>query len=103
MTDQSMLASLKRILLQQYIGAIVTALIAAQAVTGLLRLVMIPVGYFVLNASSDSNAGMRRFDRGRFVVALVELCLQFAVVFGLVRWLFYGSTEPEQNEHSADA
>jgi hypothetical protein len=93
---------IKQILLQQYIGAIVSALIAAQAISRIVSLLMMPVTYHLLIAgrSSTSVLGQREpppmFDWNQLITVAVNVCLELAMVYGLVRWLYYGHSDSEQ-------
>ncbi len=104
-----MLARLKRILLRQYIGALVTAFVAAQGIASVISVIMMPITHYFLIAGRAPTGffGEKQspplFNWNQLIVGLVTICLQFGVVSGLMWWLFYEQTGAEQTEPSAGA
>ena len=89
-----MLSRLRQILLTQYIGAIVTGLVAAQCVQTLIRLITSFVWQLVATWHTPTSLlGESRYkgaDWSTTIYNLIEFLLNIAVVYGLLRWLYFG-------------
>jgi len=85
---------MKKILLTQYIGAIMTAFIAAQGALGAISLATNVLTWPLLASHErtrsvfEMSEAPRSFDWTGLIVAIVRLALQFAVAYLLVRWLY---------------
>jgi hypothetical protein len=117
---QLMIAKIKRILLQQYIGAIVVAFIAAQGLQSLIGIVFSPIAFLLdrLLGLTKRNIfgsleGPEHFAWTPLVPVFVNAVLYLLVAFLLIRWLFWdilGSqvrteqnpTDSEQADESED-
>jgi hypothetical protein len=91
-----MLARIKRILLTQYIGAIVTALIAAQGISGLISLLVFPLSWHLMIRRGEPGSQVwhmpgtpQAYDWSQTIVSLVSVTLHFLVVYILMRWLYF--------------
>jgi hypothetical protein len=89
-----MLSKLRGILLTQYIGAILTAIVAAQGVQTLLSLTLSFIWRLVAvwrtPAGVLGESQYQDFDWARTIYSLVSILLNAAVVYGLMRWLYFG-------------
>ena len=95
-----MFANLKRILLTQYIGAILTAFVGSQAVASLVGTVILPLQWTFL-APRGSALGMAKasYDGFEIALGLIKAALYAAIAFALVKWLYW----PGEAEHRAEA
>lgn len=99
-SQENPLITLKKILLTQYIGAIMTAFIAAQGVLGTISLVTNAATWRLLASHERTRSvfGMSeappRFDWTGLIVGMVSVALHFAVAYLLVRWLYLDKTNP---------
>jgi len=91
-----MLARLKRILLTQYIGAIVTACMAAQGLLAIIAMIVWPLTW-ALSIRGQAPVDIlghpqpTAFPWDQEIVDFVNAALNFAVAFALVRWLYGGT------------
>lgn len=89
-----MLSKLRGILLTQYIGAMVTALVAAQCLQTFIRLATSFIWQLVAAwhtpVSLLGESRYKEFDWTATIYSLIELLLNVAVVYGLLRWLYFG-------------
>jgi len=98
-----MLTTVKRILLTQYIGAIVTGFMTAQGLAGVVAAIIFPLQWQLLmrNRRGPGSFGggdaPRTFDWNEALVALVRAALDLLVAYLLVRWL-YMERETHTNE-----
>lgn len=94
-----MLNTIKRILLTQYIGAIVTGFITAQGIAGVVTAILLPLQWRLLmrNRQWPSSFGggdaPRTFDWNETLIALVRAALNLLVAYLLVRWLYMERVE----------
>lgn len=107
-----MIAKLKQILLQQYIGAIVTAWIAAQGILSLVGVIFSPIALIlekVLGLTRRSVLGFSEpppsFNWLALVPGLVEALLDIFVAYLLIRWLFWSEEDvhAESNRESPES
>src|SRR5271157_6631549 len=89
-----MLQKLRQILLTQYIGAIVTAIVAAHCVQTFTILVISILWHWVIvwrtPAGVLGESQPQLFDWNTAIYHLVDVLLNGAVVYGLMRWLYFG-------------
>lgn len=103
----TMLSTLKRILLTQYIGAIVTGFITAQGILGVVTAIILPLQWHLLMRGRrwPSSFGMgeapRTFDWNEALVALVGAALNLLVAYLLVRWLYMEQKEQTKETEGA--
>jgi hypothetical protein len=86
-----MLTNLKRILLTQYIGAIITAYLAVQGILGLITIVVYIISVFLQPRETglfSSLNGRTGVDLNRIVPELLRAILQIAVAGGFTWWLY---------------
>jgi|SRR5208282_1544126 len=100
-----MLQKLRQILLTQYIGAVVTALVAGQCLQTLLTLILSFIWHYVVVWRTPTGvlgeSLHQDFDWTRAIYSLINILLNAAVVYGLIRWLYFGrrgNTLPEKPE-----
>ncbi len=100
-----MIQKLRQILLTQYIGAIVIAIVAAHCVEPFIRLILSIIWHWVIlwriPAGAFSEPPSRDFDWAAAVYSFVDVLLNGAVAYGLMRWLYFGheaSAVPEVAE-----
>lgn len=107
-----MIAKIKQIFLQQYIGAIVTAFIAAQGLQSLIATIYLPVTVIlgrVLGNSRRSVLGGSEpwpsIDWTVLASTLVNALLHLGAAYLLIRWLFWSNEEPhvETEENPPDS
>lgn len=88
----------RAILLTQYIGAIVTALVIMHGIQAAFSIVSLPLWFYVTGERS-SRSVLETAEPSRWLAhmlpAVVQLALSAAVTYGLIRWL-YGSSQDEQ-------
>ncbi|MGD1100875.1 MAG: hypothetical protein ABSA59_02320 [Terriglobia bacterium] len=89
-----MLQKLRQILLTQYIGAIVTAIVAAQCVQTFVSLMISILWHMAIvwrtPASLLGESPDKGFDWAITIYSLINGLLNAAVVYGLIRWLYFG-------------
>ncbi len=89
-----MLQKLRQILLTQYIGAIVTAILAAQCVQTFANLILLFVWHLIsvwrTPASILGESRNLDFDWATAIYTIVKALLYAAVVSGLMWWLYLG-------------
>lgn len=91
-----MLTRIRRILLRQYIGAIVAAILTAEAISLFISVVSYNLSWKIaerINPSPyvlGSGQTTRLFDWTSSVHNLVEALLKLGVVILLLRWLYFG-------------
>jgi hypothetical protein len=101
-----MLANLKRILLTQYIGAIITAYVAVQGVLLTIGVVILVISTAMQPREHSVYGGLMpraAMDWDRILLELIRAALHFGVAAGFVRWLFYPSSKPAIAEISEPA
>ncbi len=102
-----MLSTIKRILLTQYIGAIVTGFIAAQGILGIVHAIILPLQWRLVMRDRrwPSSFGMgdapRTFDWNETLVALVNAALNLLLAYLLVRWLYMERDKGIKEKESA--
>lgn len=83
---------LKQILLTQYIGAIVTALVAVQLLQKLTDVLAAMVWHLAAVWRTPPGESVDLLDRSfrweSIIYALVIASLNAAVIYGLIKWLF---------------
>ncbi|MFZ0961976.1 MAG: hypothetical protein WAO35_13815 [Terriglobia bacterium] len=89
-----MIQKLRQILLTQYIGAIVTAIVAAHCVQTFTVLVISILWHWVIEwrtpAGVFGESHTQGFDWNMAIYHLVDVLLNGAVVYSLMRWLYFG-------------
>lgn len=96
-----MLTNLKRILLAQYIGAIITAFIAAQGILSLIGVAELVVSVWLqpretsVFGGATSRAGL---DWNTVLIQLIRVALHFAVAGGFLWWLYVEKPDTTQLE-----
>ena len=100
-----MLPKIRQILSTQYIGAIVIAIVAAHCVQTSTILVLSILWHWVIvwrtPVSVFGESPSRNFDWAAAVYNFVDVLLNGAVAYGLMRWLYFGheaSAVPEVAE-----
>ena len=99
-----MLQKLRQTLLTQYIGAIVTAIVAAQCFQTLLSLILSII--WCLVAMWRTPAGLlgesryQGFDWAKTIYGLISVFLNAVVVYGLMRWLYFGREDNASQERA---
>jgi large-conductance mechanosensitive channel len=97
-----MLSKLRGILLTQYIGAMVTALVAAQCVQTLLSLILSFIWRLVAvwqtPTSLMGESRYQDFDWSRTIYSFIDVLLYAVVVYGLIRWLYFGQQDDALRE-----
>ena len=85
-----MLTNLKRILLTQYIGAIITAYLGAQGLIGLIGMLVYLISVFLQPHETGlfSALGRTGVDWNRIVPELIRSLLQIAVAGAFIWWLY---------------
>jgi hypothetical protein len=89
-----MLANLKRILLTQYIGAIITAYTAVQGVLLIIGVVFLAISTAMQPREHSVYGGLSPragLDWDRVLLELIRAALHLAVAAGFIRWLYYPS------------
>jgi hypothetical protein len=91
-----MLARIRRIFLTQYIGAIVAAILTAEAISGFVSMVSYTLSWRIAERINPypnvlgSGQTARLYDWTLSVHTLVEALLKLGVVAVLIRWLYFG-------------
>ncbi|HEY3926781.1 MAG TPA: hypothetical protein VGL89_00265 [Candidatus Koribacter sp.] len=99
-----MLAKLRQILLTQYIGAIITAYVGAQALASFVAVVGFVITSLTLPAHTTVLGTTARVDWGRVVPELTKVILDGIVISGLWWWLYGGRpSESEISDHGEQA
>jgi hypothetical protein len=96
-----MLTNLKRILLTQYIGAIITAYVAVQGLLSLIGVVGLAIAVVMeprqtgVLAPFSERAGL---NWDRVLTDLTRALLHFAAAGGLIYWLYVDKERPIADE-----
>jgi hypothetical protein len=100
---------LREILRAQYIGAIVIAYVASQALISAARTIVSTAGYFLFygNHSSrsilDPTSGPAPYDWSGFISTLATIILELVAVGALLVWLYYEPSTESAVEELPDA
>ena len=106
-----MIAKIKQILLQQYIGAIVTAFIAAQGIQAVISILFSPLSFFLSRVilrtqpnTYEGAGGMASLAWTSLVPLFVSAVLYLVAASLLIWWLFWDNDVPqvETAQNSAD-
>ena len=90
-----MLTNLKRILLTQYIGAIITALVAVQGILAFIQVVILAISLPL--QSHSSVIGQNRilsFDWNVVLLQAIRCAIHLAAAGLLVKWLYFDPNSP---------
>lgn len=95
-----MLTNLKRILLTQYIGAIITAYLGVQAILGVIQVAVYVVMWCLEGKQVGVFGGMSRppLDWSRLLPEIFRIVFELIVAAGLVFWLYRSPSEEMQPE-----
>lgn len=97
-----MLTNLKRILLTQYIGAIITAYIAVQGILLLIGVVFLLITSVFWPQTQSVVSSRFVPEWGRVLHDTIRAVLHLAVAAGFVRWLYF-APRPAMVEPDTDA
>lgn len=96
--------SIRELLLRQYIGAMVIALVAAQGFSHLIAIITVPLDRYLLNYAHQLRGGSSLFtpapqiDWRVSIGFAVNAVLSFVVAYLLLRWLYLRPAEPPGEE-----
>jgi len=99
-----MVQRIRELLLTQYIGAMVIALVAAQGFIHLIAIVTGPLNVYLLNYAQQLRGGSSvftpppRIDWHLSIGFAVNAVLSFGVAYLLLRWLYLRPAEPPGEE-----
>jgi len=91
---QVMISKLREVLLTQYIGAFLIALLAWQALIETITLVVRSGYWMYYSHRSSSLADYSQFRWDNLVVSAVHVVLYLAVAYGLGKWLYSPKIPP---------
>lgn len=97
---------MKKILLTQYIGAIMIAFIAVQGALGAISLATNVLTWPLLASHArtrsvfEMSEAPQSFDWTGLIVGIVRVALHFAVAYLLVRWLYLDETNKPTTERT---
>jgi hypothetical protein len=84
-----MLPRIREILLTQYIGAIVTALLILDAISQLIQLTAHAISWGILNGGAEHSAFARRPSPAEILIpTAIRSALYVTVAYTFVRWLY---------------
>ncbi|HWH56204.1 MAG TPA: hypothetical protein VN682_01170 [Terriglobales bacterium] len=94
-----MMPKIRDVLLNQYIGAVMIGMIAAQAIMGLINtFVQAGAVYFAIRQSTTSVFSPPQFSWRTPITSIITVFLEFLACAILIRWLYgdqYQSSESE--------
>ena len=94
-----MLERIRKVLLTDYIGAIVLAILAADVVTSTIRFVLTPIAFWAGRREYGDVVGYPvSFPWGNLVLPGVTAALNAFVVYLLLRWLYLTKPSSSQAE-----
>jgi hypothetical protein len=101
-----MIQKLRQILLTQYIGAIAIAIVAAHCVQTLIALMISILWHLLIVWRTPSGvlgeSQSQAFDSATALYRFIDVFLNGAAAYGLMRWLYSGS-EPRPVQEGAGA
>ncbi len=96
-----MVQRIKQVLLAQYIGAIVIALLSVDVVTGIIKLILIPLSFYLAERTRRGQpptpldpGGPLRFPWGSYLPTATGMVLQLLVIWVLFAWLYVRDKPP---------
>jgi len=106
-----MLRKIREVLLTQYIGAMVIALVAAEGFKQLILIVVLPLNLYLMQIVNSPRRGSsvlgpapRLWDAWPVSIgSAVEGVLAFAVAYLLLRWLYLQPPQPPGEREPAAA
>lgn len=86
--------SLKQLLAEKYVGAIIIAFLWSRAITELINLIMMPISQAITRSSEPAI----QFGEGTLVagvsVQIISMVIRFAIGYALARWIYRDETAP---------
>ncbi len=92
--EAQMLTNLKRILLTQYIGAMITALVAVQGILAFIQVVILAVSMPLQSHSSVMQSRILSFDWNVVLMQAIRCAIHLAAAGLLIKWLYLDSNPP---------
>ncbi len=93
--------SIKEVLLKQYIGAIAAGMIVAPGIPSLVQIVTMPINAYLLEvvnmrarAGGGISSSTPAFPWYAIASPIISALLYFLAASLLIRWLYFGPTEP---------
>jgi|SRR6185312_3818681 len=103
----NILSRIRNAFREEYVGAILNALVLMQVVSGSIGIVMMPVWFWVssrnpVQQSIFDNSGPRVFAWNELLGSVIQLALYALVAYVLLRWLYLEAARPIAPEGEAE-